>query len=35
VLGPSLTGLDYYRDTFPRMAEYGRRLVRAVIAELA
>jgi aminoglycoside phosphotransferase (APT) family kinase protein len=34
-LAPSLTGLDYYRHTFPRMAEHGRRMVRAVIAELA
>jgi aminoglycoside phosphotransferase (APT) family kinase protein len=34
-LGPSLTGIDYYRHTFPRMAEHGRRMVRAVIAELA
>jgi aminoglycoside phosphotransferase (APT) family kinase protein len=33
-LAPSLTGIDYYRHTFPRMAEYGRRQVRAVIAEL-
>jgi aminoglycoside phosphotransferase (APT) family kinase protein len=33
-LGPALTGIDYYRHTFPRMAEYGRRLVRAVIADL-
>jgi aminoglycoside phosphotransferase (APT) family kinase protein len=35
VLGPALTGIEYYRHSFPRMAEYGRRLVRAVIAELA
>ncbi|HEX5598987.1 MAG TPA: aminoglycoside phosphotransferase family protein [Micromonosporaceae bacterium] len=34
-LAPSLTGIDYYRHTFPRMAEHGRRTVRAVIAELA
>lgn len=34
-LGPSLTGIDYYRHTFPRMAEHGRRMVRAVIAELS
>jgi aminoglycoside phosphotransferase (APT) family kinase protein len=34
-LGPALTGIDYYRHTFPRMAEYGRQLIRAVIAELA
>ncbi|MCU7722636.1 aminoglycoside phosphotransferase family protein [Actinoplanes sp. KI2] len=34
-LAPSLTGIDYYRHTFPRMAEHGRRMVRAVIAELA
>ncbi|MEV0325351.1 aminoglycoside phosphotransferase family protein [Micromonospora echinospora] len=34
-LAPSLTGVDYYRHTFPRMAEHGRRMVRAVIAELA
>ncbi|MEJ7744080.1 MAG: phosphotransferase [Nocardioidaceae bacterium] len=34
-LGPSLTGIDYYRHTFPRMAEHGRRMIRAVIAELA
>ena len=34
-LAPSLTGIDYYRRTFPRMAEHGRRMVRAVIAELA
>ena len=33
-LAPSLTGVDYYRHTFPRMAEHGRRMVRAVIAEL-
>jgi aminoglycoside phosphotransferase (APT) family kinase protein len=33
-LAPSLTGIDYYRRTFPRMAEAGRRMVRAVIAEL-
>ncbi len=33
-LAPSLTGIDYYRYTFPRMAEHGRRMVRAVIAEL-
>ncbi|GLY26011.1 aminoglycoside phosphotransferase family protein [Micromonospora sp. NBRC 101691] len=32
-LAPSLTGIDYYRHTFPRMAEHGRRMVRAVIAE--
>lgn len=31
---PSLTGIDYYRTTFPRMAEHGRRMVRAVIADL-
>jgi aminoglycoside phosphotransferase (APT) family kinase protein len=34
-LGPSLTGIDYYRHTFPRMAEHGRQMVRAVIAEVA
>lgn len=34
VLAPSLTGIEYYRHTFPRMAEHGRRMVRAVIAEL-
>jgi aminoglycoside phosphotransferase (APT) family kinase protein len=34
-LAPSLTGIDYYRHTFPRMAEHGRRMVRAVIAEVA
>jgi aminoglycoside phosphotransferase (APT) family kinase protein len=34
-LGPSLTGIDYYRHTSPRMAEHGRRMVQAVIAELA
>ena len=34
-LAPSLTGIDYYRRTFPRMAEHGRRMVHAVIAELA
>jgi aminoglycoside phosphotransferase (APT) family kinase protein len=34
-LGPSLTGIDYYRHTFGRMAEHGRRMVRAVIAELS
>ncbi|MDI5941812.1 aminoglycoside phosphotransferase family protein [Micromonospora sp. DH15] len=34
-LAPSLTGIDYYRHTFPRMAEHGRLMVRAVIAELA
>ncbi|MDI6100253.1 aminoglycoside phosphotransferase family protein [Actinoplanes sp. NEAU-A12] len=33
-LAPSLTGIDYYRNTFPRMAEHGRRMARAVIAEL-
>jgi aminoglycoside phosphotransferase (APT) family kinase protein len=33
-LAPSLTGVDYYRHTFPRMAEHGRRMIRAVIAEL-
>ncbi len=33
-LAPSLTGIDYYRHTFPRMAEHGRRMVRAAIAEL-
>ncbi|MFC3992449.1 aminoglycoside phosphotransferase family protein [Actinoplanes siamensis] len=34
-LAPSLTGIDYYRHTFPRMAEHGRRMVRAVITELS
>ena len=34
-LAPSLIGIDYYRNTFPRMAEHGRLMVRAVIAELA
>jgi aminoglycoside phosphotransferase (APT) family kinase protein len=34
-LGPSLTGIDYYRTTFPRMAEHGRQMVRAVVAELS
>jgi aminoglycoside phosphotransferase (APT) family kinase protein len=34
-LGPSLTGIDYYRHTFPRMAEHGRQMVRAVVAELS
>ena len=33
-LAPSLTGIDYYRHTFPRMAEHGRHMVRAVVAEL-
>ncbi|WP_431895474.1 aminoglycoside phosphotransferase family protein [Micromonospora haikouensis] len=33
-LAPSLTGIDYYRHTFPRMAEHGRLMVRAVIATL-
>jgi aminoglycoside phosphotransferase (APT) family kinase protein len=33
-LAPSITGIDYYRRTFPRMAEHGRRMVRAVVAEL-
>ncbi len=33
-LAPSLTGIDYYRHTFPRMAEHGRRMVPAVVAEL-
>jgi aminoglycoside phosphotransferase (APT) family kinase protein len=33
-LAPSLTGIDYYRHTFPRMAEHGRRTVRAVLAEV-
>ena len=31
----AVTGIDYYRHTFPPMAEHGRRMVRAVIAELA
>lgn len=34
-LAPSLTGIDYYRHTFPRMAEHGRQMVRAVVAELS
>ncbi|MFI5490938.1 aminoglycoside phosphotransferase family protein [Actinoplanes sp. NPDC051859] len=34
-LAPSLTGIDYYRHSFPRMAEHGRRMVRAAISELA
>lgn len=34
VLGPALTGIDYYRHTFPRLLRYGRESVRAVIAEL-
>jgi hypothetical protein len=34
-LAPSLAGIDYCRRTFPRMAGHGRRMVRAVIAELA
>jgi aminoglycoside phosphotransferase (APT) family kinase protein len=33
-LAPSLTGLDYYRDSFGRMAEGCRRMIRTVIAEL-
>jgi aminoglycoside phosphotransferase (APT) family kinase protein len=33
-LAPSLTGIDNYRHTFPRLAEHGRGMVRAVIAEL-
>jgi aminoglycoside phosphotransferase (APT) family kinase protein len=33
-LAPALIGLDHYRRTFPRMAEHGRRTIRAVIAEL-
>lgn len=33
-LAPSLTGIDYYRHTFPRMAEHGRLMVRAVLTEL-
>ncbi len=33
-LAPSLAGVDYYRSSFPRMAEHGRRTVRAVVAEL-
>lgn len=33
-LAPALTGLDYYRHSFPRMAEHGRRMIRTVIAEL-
>src|SRR6478752_4391038 len=33
-LAPSLTGIDYYRHTFPRMAEHGRQMVRAVVTEL-
>ena len=33
-LAPSLTGIGYYRHTFPRMAEHGRRMVRAAVAEL-
>ena len=35
VLGPALTGIDYYRETLPRMAQFGRITVAAVIAELA
>ncbi len=34
-LAPSLTGIGYYRETFPRMAEHGRRVVCAVLAEPA
>ncbi|WP_250038193.1 aminoglycoside phosphotransferase family protein [Paractinoplanes maris] len=34
-LAPSLTGIGYYRHTFPRMAEHGRRMVRAAIDELS
>lgn len=34
-LGPSLTGLDYYRHTAPRIADYGRQMIRAIITELA
>jgi len=33
-LAPSLSGVDYYRHSFPRMAEHGRRMIRAVIEEL-
>ena len=33
-LAPSLTGIGYYRHSFPRMAEHGRRMVRAAVAEL-
>lgn len=33
-LAPSLTGIGYYRHTFPRMAEHGRRMVRAAVTEL-
>ncbi|XGX79206.1 hypothetical protein LQK93_02005 [Terrabacter sp. BE26] len=33
-LAPSLTGIGYYRHTFPRMAEHGRRMVRAAVGEL-
>ena len=31
---PSLTGIDYYRNTFPRMAEHGRRTVTAVLQDI-
>ncbi|GGQ48987.1 aminoglycoside phosphotransferase family protein [Couchioplanes azureus] len=34
-LAPSLTGLDYYRHSFPRMAEGCRRMIREVLTELA
>lgn len=33
-LAPALTGVDYYRHSFPRMAEHGRLMVTAVIAEV-
>jgi hypothetical protein len=34
-LGPSLTGLGYYRHTAPRIADYGRQMIRAILTELA
>ncbi len=30
---PAFTGIRYYRKTFPRMAEHGRRTVAAVLAD--
>jgi aminoglycoside phosphotransferase (APT) family kinase protein len=34
VLGPALAGVDYYRESFPEMAQFGRSTIAAVIAEL-
>jgi len=35
VLGPALTGIDYYRESFPQMAQFGRVTIGRVIAEFA